>query len=361
MVNEIDIVFGLLRLSLGDNAGQETLNSQLSTLNSKEWWSLFRLLQRNHVAALCYEAAAATDIPREVKIPWLAEREKAVGWHRHQHKVQDEIVATMQAHGIQTLVLKGTHIAQYYPQADLREFGDLDLYFYDKHDGADRVAHEVLKVEVNNDAHHHSKYNYHGVTVESHYDFVNVHYPPSNRRYEALLKELVGTKDSLSTFNFQLSTFEILFLLRHMACHFASSRNTLRDIVDWTLTCRALQDKVDWQLVEKTIVDYGMVEYVSTLNAIAEQRLGFQPPSSSVSLSPYHPLTLSLVEKDLVYGSPEADDKKADGLARLSWKLRRWRALAWKRSMVYNDNPTGLLIASITSHTKKPQSILHKQ
>ena len=395
MKKEIDIAFELLRAALENNGGQTTLNSQFLTLNSHDWWSLFRLLQRNHVAALCFEAAAATDIPREVKIPWLAEADKAEEWHRFQHEVQDEIVEVMAKRGIETLVLKGTHVAQYYPRPELREFGDLDLYFYDKHDEADRVAREVLKVDVSNDAHHHTKYNYRGVTVESHYDFVNTHYPPSNRRYEALLKELVGNncltdsksqslKDSKtqglkdSTAQDQLSTFEILFLLRHMACHFASSRITLRDLVDWTLTCRALQDKVDWPLVEKTVSDYGMTEFVSALNTIAQQRLGAQILCHPATKSPSHPDSMSRgmpsalptsldvsmsqkLERDIVYGSPETDDKNADGLGRLTWKMRRWNALAWKRKMVYSDSPATLWFANLTSHAEKPRSILHKQ
>ena len=345
------------------------------------------MLQRNHLVALTAETVAALDVPREVKIPWLAEADKAERWHRYQQEVQQDIIDTMARHGIETLVLKGTHIAQYYPQPELREFGDLDLYFYDKHDEADRVAREVLKVDVSNDAHHHSKYNYRGVTVESHYDFVNTHYPPSNRRYEALLKELVGNncltdsksqslKDSKtqglkdSTAQGQLSTFEILFLLRHMACHFASSRITLRDLVDWTLTCRVLQDKVDWPVVDRTASGYGMAEFVSALNTIAEQRLGTQPPSHPVTQSPSHLDSMSRcldvsmsqkLERDLVYGSPETDDKNTDGLARLVWKQRRWNALAWKRKMVFNDSPATLWFASLTSHAEKPRSILHKQ
>ena len=352
-----------------DKAGQETLNSQLSTLNSKDWWSLFRLLQRNHMVALTAETVAALDVPREVKIPWLAEADKAEGWHRYQQEVQQDIIDTMARHGIETLVLKGTHIAQYYPTPELREFGDLDLYFYDKHDEADRVAREVLKVDVSNDAHHHSKYNYRGVTVESHYDFVNTHYPPSNRRYEAMLKELVGAKQVLHTTHYTLHTFEVLFLLRHMACHFASSRITLRDLADWALTCRALQDKVDWPLVERTVSDYGMTEFVSAINNIAHNRLGAQLKSQKVeesksqknALSLCHSVTLPLMERDMVYGSREADDKNADGLARLIWKHRRWNALAWKRKMVFNDSPSTLWFASLTSHAEKPRSILHKQ
>ena len=190
MTTEIDIAFALLRVAIAGVDKDSPLTSHLSSLTSKDWWSLFRLLQQNHVVALTADTMATLDVPREVKIPWLAERDKAVRWHRYQLEVQQEIVSLMEQHGIKTLVLKGTHLSQYYPQPELREFGDLDFYFYDQHDEADRVAREVLKVEVSNDAHHHSKYNYHGVTVESHYDFLNAHTPRSNRRYEALLKKL---------------------------------------------------------------------------------------------------------------------------------------------------------------------------
>lgn len=324
-------------------------------MSAQNWWSLFRLLQRNNVAALVSEVFDKMPKemlpPRAVLIPWLAERDKATEWARYQKDVQDDIVDTLQKHGIQTLVLKGTHIATYYPHPELREFGDLDLYFFDKHDEADRVAKKELGVSISDKSHHHTKYDYRGVTVESHYDFVNTHYPPSNRNYETLLKEQAPSP-----------TFEVLFLLRHMACHFAASRITLRDLEDWALTCQALEDKVDWTLVNKTIEDYGMTEFVAVLNAIATQRLSVSMSQCLAVLQSYS-LNVSLVHKvehDLVYGSEEADNK-ADGLERLGWKLRRWRALAWKRRMVFNDSPLRLLLTSLTSHIEKPQSILHKQ
>lgn len=173
-------------------------------MSAQNWWSLFRLLQRNHVAALVSEIFDKMPKemlpPRAVLIPWLAERNKATEWARYQKDVQDDVVNTLQKHGIQTLVLKGTHIATYYSHPELREFGDLDLYFFDEHDEADRVAKKELGVSISDKSHHHTKYNYRGVTVESHYDFLNVHYPPSNRRYETMLKELISTSDSHSSF-----------------------------------------------------------------------------------------------------------------------------------------------------------------
>ena len=312
----------------------------MEPMEANHWWRLFRLMQQNHVAALCFDAVSKAGAPRDVLMPWLSEHEKAIEWHRYQRQVQQEVVDVMQQRGIETLVLKGTHTAQYYPQPELREFGDLDLYFYDKHDEADRVAREVLRVSVSNDAHHHTKYNYKGVTVESHYDFLNIHYPPSNRRYEAMLKELVSDGDvSLLTSHFSL--FEVLFLLRHMAGHFAASRITLRDLVDWTLTCHALQNQVDWGLVRRTASDYGMEPFLTALNAIAEG----QDADNRIM-------------KDIVYG--DIQDHNAENVGRLLWKLRRWRANDWKRRMVYNDSSFSLFLASLTSHAEKPQSILHK-
>ena len=354
MKSEIDIAFALVRSAIDGTV------PEVEHMDASQWWSLFRLLQQNHVAAMTADTVAALDVPREVKIPWLAECNKATRWHKYQQEVQQEIVDTMKRHGIETLVLKGTHTAQYYPQPELREFGDLDLYFYDHHDEADRIAREVLRVTVSNDSHHHSKYNYRGVTVESHYDFLNTHYPPSNRRYEKLLEELAPSP-----------TFEVLFLLRHMACHFAASRITLRDLVDWTLTCRALQDKVAWSIVHDTVEQFGMEPFVSALNTIAEQHPGYsatqslshsatQSLSHSDTWSHSHSDTQSLFEHDIVYGDKACEEPHVDGLPRLRWKLRRWRALKWKRRMVFSDSEPRLLLASLTSHAEKPASILHK-
>ena len=343
-MQDSELAFGLIRAALNG----ETLHLGATPPDTDQWWSIFRLLQRNHMAAMCFDAAADSGAPRKIAMPWVAEREKTADWHRYQRQVQDDIVDTMARHGIITLVLKGTHTAQYYPHPEYRPFGDLDLYFYNRHEDADRIATEILKVTVDNEAHHHTKYTYRNVVVESHYDFVNVHYPPSNRRYEAMLKELAPSP-----------TFEVLFLLRHMAGHFAASRITLRDLADWTLTCQALQEQVDWKMVQHTVDEYGMTSFTAALANIANRHLGIDAPQHAVTTCAESGIT-GKVEHDIVYGTAETDDSGRNGLARLPWKLRRWKAQAWKRRMVFRDSETSLLWASLTSHAEKPKSILHK-
>lgn len=356
MNNEIDTAFELLRIALMDTDGctstqslchsatQSLSHSVTHSLSTHEWWRLFRLMQQNHVAAMTADTVAALDVPREVKIPWLAERDKAERWHRYQKEVQDEIVGTMQKHGIETLVLKGTHTAQYYPTPELREFGDLDLYFYDHHDEADHLIQRRFGVAITNDINHHTKYNLSGVTVESHYHLLNHYHPRSNRSYETLLQGLAPSP-----------TFEILFLLRHMACHFAASRITLRDLIDWTLTCRAHEGEVDWATVEKAVCDYGMTEFVAALCKIGERRLDIhfilQLPTSG---------NVDRIERDIVYGNPQSVEREHEDLGRLVWKLRRHQANRWKQQLVFNDSPFSLWLSNLGAHTHNPRSILHK-
>ncbi len=101
-----------------------------------------------------------------------------------------------------------------------------------------------------------------------------------------------------------------------------------------------------------------MSSFVRALSIVAEHQLGISMPLQ-LSNGPDDIADRDLFERDIVYGSVE--DHAADGIGRLGWKFRRWNALAWKRRMVYSDSSLSLWLASLTSHTMKPQSFLHKQ
>ena len=339
-MDERDAIFSLVRSSLD--------GTESALPDNMDWRRLFALLQQNHVTALASEAVGRLPEkqkpPRSLLIPWLSEREKAASWYHHQLDVQHEIESLMHQHGIETLGLKGSRLAQLYPQPELREFSDLDLYFYHRHNEADALAEKHLGVAISNDAHHHSKYDFRGVTVESHYDFVNAHYPPSNRRYETLLKEEAPSP-----------TFELLFLLRHMAGHFAASRITLRDLVDWHLLSTAHRTAADWDKVSISVAESGMADFAEAINSIVHNRFGTDNP-----LPHYADSTLvHRIENDILYGN--LADHKEETLRRLLWKLRRYRTNRWKHHLVYQHDPAWrLFFASLTAHAAKPRSILHK-
>ena len=120
---------------------------------------------------------------------------------------------------------------------------------------------------------------------------------------------------------------------------------------------KSLADILD--VVQETVDGYGMAPFVDALNGVADMQLGYRPPLQSQG-GPDNMEAVRRLEHDIVYSGRENDDGGRDGMARLRWKLRRWKAPAWKRRMVFSDSKPALLLASLTSHAEKPQSILHK-
>ena len=339
-----EIIFRLIRSALD---GQPPYLGT-TPIEAAQWWTLFRMAQRGHVAALTSITIANMDIPRDIKIPWLAEREKAASWYRYRLEVQQEVINIMDRRLIDTLVLKGTSLAQYYPQPELREFGDVDLYFYSRHDEADDIVHRELGVTIIDNSHHHTKYDLRGITVESHRDFLNRNYPRSNRSLEATLKKMAPS-----------ANFEVLYLMRHLATHFAAGRITLRDVTDLYLTCRTHHTDINWPVVQDIVKRSGMLPFAAVLSNIIERRIEYRLPITFPAYIIGND-TAEIAEQDIVYGNRYSDDTHADGLARLPWKVQRWFANRWKRRLVYSDSEISLIFASLTSHISKPRSILHK-
>lgn len=287
-------------------------------METQQWWSVFKLMQRNHVVALCFDAVDKAGAPRDVLMPWLAEREKAIDWHRHQSDVQQDIVNVMQRNNIPVIVLKGTHLAQYYPQPELREFGDLDFYFGDRHKEADELARRELHITIDTEPHHHTKFDYRGVTVESHYDFFNRHYPASNRQYNCILASL-GTS----------TTFDVLHFLRHAAIHFASQGLNMRDLCDWAFIVTGTSD-VDWGMVKTTMERFGMSDFVATLDNVTHSRLGVASPLWKNCKTGFE----EKFEEDM-FRSSHTEGKPDRG---------------WKRSLAFSDSSFSLLVHKVISH-----------
>ena len=314
MSKEINIAFELLRSAIGGEA--PALGNK--PIETSTWWNVFRLVQRHHVVALTYSAATKCTVPREVMMPWLAEREKNIDWYRYQTNVEQDIVGVMLRNNIPATILKGTHLAQYYPQPEMREFGDIDLYFGSRNNEADAVAMRELHVTIDTKPHHHTKYNYRGVTVESHYDYFNSHYPGSNKRYNKMLESVAAS-----------TTFDVLHFLRHAAIHFASQGLKLRDLCDWVFLVAGAKD-ADWNKIRATVKRFGMSDFVATLDSLTHSRLGIASPLWDGNKTGYE----EMLEGDMFLGNHA--DRKRDG--------------GWKRSLAFSDSAFSLLIHKGISH-----------
>lgn len=355
------IVFGLLRSSLFD----EPYRLERS-LGTDEWSDVFDFCCRQKVSAL---VAQGIELQPEERRPdprmmrrFMVEKDRVSHHSQYLQKTFLQLLQFFNHNGFRTMLLKGALTSSYYPKPNLREYGDIDIYQFGQYRQADEAVAQKFGVKVSNDAHHHTKYVFEGVTVESHYDFVNTHTPRSNKAYEQLLKSYDASAYKIHFRGEDLwlpsATFQALFLVRHMVGHFASGQITVRDLCDWSMFLYRRGEEVDWVKVSEVYRQYNMHHFVGALQGVLEDYLGL--PSIPMLPRDKDKVLMKRVFNDILYGEFGESVHEQEDLSRLWWKLRRHHSNRWKHQIIYSDSYLGTLADSIASHIAKPRSILHK-
>jgi len=275
--------------------------------------------------------------------------EKAIGslakWHNE--------------HGLKMMVLKGYACSLDWPKPIHRPCGDIDIWQFGKQQEADKLFSQEQKVKIDGSHHHHTIFEWQGFTVENHYDFVNVHAHKTGKEQEAIFKEL-GQDDShfleLNGERVYLPSpnLHALFLIRHLANHFASMEITLRQVLDWAFFVEKHNKEIDWPWLVDLLEKYHLKDFYNCINAICVGDLGF-----IVDIFPQVQFDPGL--KDRIFGEiihPVIPGKQPSSLfSRIIWKWKRWRANEWKHKLVYDENRWSAFWSGAWNHLLKPSSI----
>lgn len=259
-------------------------------------------------------------------------------------------------YGIKMMVLKGYGLSMNYPKPNHRPMGDMDIFHFGQWREADACVHDRLGVKIDNSHHHHTVFVYQGVTVENHYDFLNVHSRKSNVEFEKVLKSLAAEDnaikdDEIENVFYPSPNFNALFIVRHSAGNFCASGIILRQVLDWLLFVKRFHDKVDWDFVYRMYRKFNLVRYVNSLNAIGIQYLGFD-----AKWFPEYEKDERLVEriiKDML--EPEFKGKENGCLMTgVLVKMRRWWLNRWKIKITASDSLCSVFLYSVYSKLLKP-------
>ncbi|MBR1799421.1 MAG: nucleotidyltransferase family protein [Bacteroidales bacterium] len=341
-----DAIYALLRAA----ATQQIPNMEaLQTLDTAAWQQLMTLFQRNHLIVL--SASAVEKMPREkrpprtVYLPWMAERQMAVEWSLHQRKVEQELLSVFADNNIECYTLKGSATASHYPVKNQREYADIDLFIPHNHAVADQIIEQKYGVDISHGSAHHTKYDIHGITIESHYRLFDPYLPPSNKELEPLLTRLIAS-----------ATFEALHLLRHAAIHFVSGRITLREVCDWAFLLNHRGDDIDWALVSDIVSKFKMHQFASALTTMANRIIETNCPLST----PISNKLQNRFEHDVLYGQGAADEHDKENARRALWKLRRYAINRWKHRFTLSDSSMKMFTSRLFHLIRHPQKLLHK-
>lgn len=356
-----EILFSALRSALSGDRFNEEL---MAGVNEREWYELLIFAQQHNVLPLLCDGVATQrkHIPPKAfsKLVGLT----VVGEDKYAERVNviKTLAKLFAEHNIPLMVLKGYGLSLYYPQPNHRTFSDVDTYNFGKLEEADKVLSEQLGVAIDDDVHHHTTCVYKGVLIENHYDFIESHSHNSNARFEKLLKmeaerecrtHKIGEQDIL----LPSPMFNALFLMRHMALHYAAERVSVRHLCDWKQFIEAESNNIDWACVRTIYKQFNMDRFADAISAICIDHLGL-----NAKLIPNIERNAMLEERilnDILYAEFDEEKPKGGLFKIVWWKTRRFFANSWKHKLIYNESVLRTFIQSSYSHLLKPKTIKH--
>lgn len=297
---------------------------------------------------------------KQKRMQWLAQVMAYERLYAKHEKVMIDLARLYSAKGIRVMVLKGYGLSLDWPVPNHRPVGDLDIYNFGKWRVADALVVKDCGIKVDDGHEHHTVFNFKGMAVENHYDFINTKAHRDAPKIEANLKalaengckeiEVQGAKIYLPS-----ADFNAIFLMRHMGQHFAGEHLNLRQVLDWGFFVRAHHEEVDWNKAITFLKEIGLYTFFCQINAICIDYLGFDE-----AVFPSVERKEELEERilaDIIH--PEfADEKPTSGLLTiLTFKFRRWWHNRWKHPLVYKEWLLPMFLTLLWSHLRRYKTI----
>lgn len=355
----IDIFLSLIRAGIGHQ------NSILQPHVAD--WDVIKMLSDQHgLTAIVLDALntrgdeLTRDIPVQMKLEWIGD---VLQNYEQRYKQYEKSIGSLAGFynqlGFKMMVLKGYVCSLNWPKPEHRPCGDIDIWLFGKQKEADKALTGNTGIRIDGRHHHHTVFEWQGFTVENHYDFVNVHAHKSSRVLEPIFKEL-GKDDSYSVdvngekVYIPSANLHALFLMRHLANHFASAEINIRQVLDWAFFVEKHTKEIDWKWLEGLLEKFHMKDFYNCINAICVGDLGFDV---RIFLNvQFDPALKDKVLADIL--SPEWAAAEPQGFyRRMAYKYRRWQGNAWKQELCYPESRLESFFTGLWSHIITPKGV----
>jgi len=237
----------------------------LSDYSADRWMRLFKEAARQGLLAIAWDAleklqaehgGLCRGMSRETRIRWALSIKHIEKVHLRQREALKELAGIFAESGMRVMVLKGLGLADMYPRPAHRECGDLDIYLFGDFEKGNEVMRK-MGIAVEYDGTKHSKFNYKGIPVENHKNFLNVTTTRVDKDLERELMRMLQEQKCGSldlggiTVDVPPPDFQMIFLTRHAITHFLASGLVLRHLYDFGIFYSAHAQEVDLDRIEK--------------------------------------------------------------------------------------------------------------
>jgi hypothetical protein len=208
----------------------------------------------------------------------MAYTQSIVEQSKYKKQIVEKIGSWLVEEGLSTTILKGFSLSALYPNPNLREFSDIDIFSGDSYDAVN-ACFAKHGVKVDSVDGHHAYLTVDGVSVEHHFAFSNTKVKDGLIGPEEELQRLV-VNDHLPTsihgISFPNPVFTALFVGWHAYEHFMGEKIKIRHVIDWGLSIRQLTEQ-DAETLNEIKSNTGWGEFCDTLTAIAIHQLRLPP------------------------------------------------------------------------------------
>ncbi len=252
---------------------------ELRVVTELEWQRCYELALQQDVLAMTFPAMTA--LPKEQRpsftlwSKWMAYAQSVAEQSDYKREVVKKIGSWLAEDGLLTVIIKGFSLSVLYPQPELREFSDIDIFSGKDYDAVN-TCFAKHGVKVDSVDGHHAYLKVDGISVEHHFAFHNTKVKNGLVGPEDALQQLVVSNPQSTPIRgicFPTSAFTSLFVGWHAYEHFLGEKIELRHVIDWTMALKQLSEKEDKNISAiKDNTKWG--QFADTLTAIAIHQLG---------------------------------------------------------------------------------------
>lgn len=252
---------------------------ELGEVTEEDWQQCFDLALQQNVLAMTFPAMSS--LPKELRpsftlwSKWMAYTQSVAEQTQYKRQIVEKIGSWLAEDSLSTTILKGFSLSMFYPNPNLREFSDIDIFSGGNYEvvNACFAKHGVKVDSVDG---HHAYLKVDGISVEHHFAFSNTKVKDGLTGPEDSLQRLINKAPqptSMPGINFPNPVFTALFVGWHAYEHFLQEKIELRHVIDWALALHQLSEKEAENLNEiKSNTGWGV--FCDTLTAIAIHQLG---------------------------------------------------------------------------------------
>ena len=217
--------------------------------------SLLRLNVQQGTGALVFPAVLAQeDIPSAVRAQMKSVCMSTIQQHVHLGHMLSMAWSAMKQADIQVVLMKGAGLAAFYPEPQMRQWGDIDLFVgaqqYHPACAAMRATFpDALKFDEELDHYKHYNLIADGVSIEIHRVTVSLPHPLDERRYARFEQYGMSHAERMMVSGVEVmipeATFNALLIMLHSWEHMTKMGASVRQLCDLTLLMHHYAGQLD--------------------------------------------------------------------------------------------------------------------